>query len=121
MSSRHTLADHDLPWSKAAAEDAAEALHVTIAWSLEEPGRVGETAVVRAAALLGRGEARPDDPAPRLAFRRARAGVIDARPPLGSPRFSRAQLVLTPRQGALYVSTVGRCPLLINGVEVTEG
>ncbi len=88
---------------------------LVIAWSAEEPGRVGEIAVLprREAQVLGRGDDEPDEP--RVRFFRQRPGVFAPTPPLASAGLSRRQLSLTVQDDGLAVERIGRCPLKVNG------
>jgi DNA-binding NtrC family response regulator len=103
---------------------APESLAMAIAWSPAEPGRVGEVCVVPPGSrepgfLLGRGPAADSDPAPRLDFARNRAGIVEPRPPLASPKISRIQLQIQSNGlESLSVRRVGRCPLIHNGRDV---
>jgi two-component system nitrogen regulation response regulator GlnG/two-component system response regulator HydG len=99
----------------------ASLLALVIAWSREEPHRVGEIALIDGEQILGRGGARPDDVLPRVRFQRQRPGSAEMTDPLGSLRISRAQLRLIPRSGALEVESVGRCPMLIDGEPAERG
>jgi hypothetical protein len=97
-----------------------EALGLAIAWSADEPERVGEVALLAGAAssdyVLGRGAERPDDVRPRLAFITQRPQQVELTGPLLSRKISRAQLVLRARgTDPLTVENVGRCALLRNG------
>jgi two-component system nitrogen regulation response regulator GlnG/two-component system response regulator HydG len=90
--------------------------HLVIAWSLEEPERIGETAPLEGPRLLGRGTIDLSDKHPRLLFRRQRPYANSASPPLACPRISRAQLELHPLDnGSIDISSIGRCPLFVNG------
>jgi serine/threonine protein kinase/DNA-binding NtrC family response regulator len=97
-------------------------LHLVIAWSKEEPHRIGEVAAISGPCVLGRGGDAATDSAPRLAFVRQRPAGAQWRPPLEAPRISRTQLELQPTtDGRLQVRSIGRCVLLINGAEAIEG
>ncbi|HEV8246599.1 MAG TPA: sigma 54-interacting transcriptional regulator [Polyangiaceae bacterium] len=111
--------DFELPWKRRSSAPAATVLQLCIAWSLEEPERVGECAPVPASGgLLGRGEA-DDDELERLRFVRQRPGADEPTRPLEGARVSRRQLRLLPlADGELEVESVGRCPLAVNGVPV---
>ena len=72
--------------------------------------------------VLGRGPPQADDPAPRVTFLKLRpwGGVVT--PPLGDTRISRIQLVLSPLpDGAIGVTSVGRCPLVLGGQVAGQG
>ncbi|MFO0672518.1 MAG: sigma 54-interacting transcriptional regulator [Polyangiaceae bacterium] len=90
-----------------------------IVWALEEPARVGECSAVTGRALVGRGGSQPDDPVHRAVFERLRPRGAQApqAEPLGGGRISRVQLRLEADDGVLRVENVGRCPMLVRGVE----
>lgn len=93
-----------------------------IAWSFDEPTRVGETLVLEGPrGVLGRGEGDGE----RVRAWRIRPGATERRPPLATRRISRAQLALT--EGAsLTLERVGKTRLLYRGhpverVDLREG
>ncbi len=91
---------------------------LTLAWSLDEPERVGEVLAISETCCVGRGEALADDPAPRIHPLRVRPGASTRCAPIGNARVSRIQLVLRPlAPGRLEVRSVGRTPMRINGRE----
>src|SRR4029079_126552 len=97
-------------------------LHLVIAWSREEPHRIGEAAPIEGPCVLGRGGQLPGDPAPRAAFFQQRPTGAVRRPPLEGSRLSRVQLELSPAAGGrLAVRCVGRCALFINSAEASAG
>jgi two-component system nitrogen regulation response regulator GlnG/two-component system response regulator HydG len=117
-----TLTDPGLPWGKAELDSDPERFHLVIAWSRDEPDRVGEAAPIEGRCVLGRGGSQDDDPAPRLAFHRQRPMSCAVAPPLLGPRISRLQLELEPTaDGLLSVTALGRCPLFINGKPASQG
>ena len=125
MADETTMQEGELPWVKARAHAPRSAPTFVIAWSLEEPSRVGEIAPVTRESVLGRGGPPSDDTTTtRLVFRRARPSGIDARSsagePLGGSRISRVQLRVRPDGDELVVENVGRCTMQVNGVEVSE-
>src|SRR5262249_10571032 len=65
---------------------AEEVPCLVVCWSREEPQRVGEIGFVGGEIILGRGGARPDDGAPRLALGRQRPGSFTLTGPIGSLR-----------------------------------
>ncbi|MFT3766987.1 MAG: sigma 54-interacting transcriptional regulator [Minicystis sp.] len=95
--------------------EEAPVLALAVAWSREEPHRVGEIAIIDSEQVLGRGGARPDDALPRVRLQRQRPGGTTMMEPIDSLRISRLQLRLRPRGGVLEVKSIGRCPLLVNG------
>jgi two-component system nitrogen regulation response regulator GlnG/two-component system response regulator HydG len=99
---------------------------LVIAWSRSQPGRVGEVAFLGGpdathGLLLGRGEPRDDDGLPRLAFHRHRPAETRPTEALAGPGLSRRQLLFRLDQGVLAVENVGKCPLRINGVDLSFG
>lgn len=112
--------------SRAPGEPPVMAL--CLAWSAQEPERVGEVALLpehpSRTYCLGRAPAdQPDTPALRF-FRQRPAGVPgsqrpgDAPPRLRGEAISRQQLLIRSEPGRLLVENVGRCPLLFHGQEV---
>jgi len=96
-----------------------------IAWSREEPHRVGEVALLPAGrnapqVLLGRGEDKNDDPAVRLVWIRQRPGRNTSMPPLKGSGISRKQLLLRIEKGGVRVENIGRCPLTVRGEECSS-
>lgn len=89
---------------------------LVVAWSAEEPGRVGEVTFagsLSATVVLGRG----DDGAPdRARFFRQRPQQLEGTGPIEGSAISRRQLVLRPFAAGIEIERVGRCPLLVNGV-----
>ncbi|MCU0657651.1 MAG: sigma 54-interacting transcriptional regulator [Polyangiaceae bacterium] len=111
-------------WLGAKQGTAAPSLHpaLHIAWSLDEPGRIGECAVLPPGSrVLGRGGERPEDPAPRLLFARRRPGPSGPPSPLTARGVSRVQLLIEARGGSLQVENVGRAGLLLNGRPIRSG
>jgi DNA-binding NtrC family response regulator len=102
------------PLSRSSAE-GGEVDVLVIAWSAEEPARVGEIAVLdtERPQVLGRGE-NPANEA-RVMFFRQRPATFASGPPLAGAGLSRRQLSLTVHDGTLTVERVGRCPLKIKG------
>jgi two-component system nitrogen regulation response regulator GlnG/two-component system response regulator HydG len=116
-----TQPDMGLPWGRSDVASDGEELHLVIAWSLEEPDRIGEAAALPGPRVLGRGGAQASDGAPRVAFHRMRPSSSVATPPLDAPRVSRLQLELVPVPAQkLHVTSVGKCPMLVNGEEVEQ-
>ena len=99
-----------------ADREPEEPLALVIAWSADEPHRIGEIALFAhrgAAQTLGRGEG---DGEPRVRFFRQRPTRLAATPSLAGLSLSRRQLVVEARGGKLGVERVGRCAMLVNGV-----
>lgn len=90
---------------------------LVIAWSREEPHRLGERWLLppRGKVLLGRGMPRPSDPATRIFPVRVRPGDAQPTGPLRSQRISRHQLLLEVTGERLSVQNLGRCALRHNG------
>jgi DNA-binding NtrC family response regulator len=91
---------------------------LVLAWSAEEPWRVGEVAFAGALGqpyVLGRG----DDGAPdRMRFFRQRPQRMTEAPPLEGRALSRRQLLVKRFASGLEVERVGRCQLFVNGALV---
>ncbi|WP_437529645.1 sigma 54-interacting transcriptional regulator [Sorangium sp. So ce726] len=122
MTSSTTLTEPSLLWGRTDLEPPPELFHLVIAWSRDDPNRVGEAAPVEGQSVLGRGGPQSQDTAPRLVFHRQRPMGWAAMPPLEGPRISRLQLELSPTQdGLLAVRSIGRCPFLVNGSPATDG
>ena len=91
-----------------------------MAWSLDEPDRLGETIVVSRRVSMGRGGSLPDDPAPRTGLYRMRPGENDLGAPIANARISRVQLVLDPvDEDSLTIKSVGRASVRVNGRTIT--
>ena len=117
MTGTTTLDEDSHPWETRPAT-APEVLHLGIAWSLDEPERIGETAAIAGPTVLGRGE--PEHRAAVAHFVRWRPQASTSTPPLAGSRISRTQLRLRPLpNGWLAVENVGRCKLLVNGEETS--
>ncbi len=114
-----TLTEAELDFGAPPA-DEAPAPALVIVWSAAEPERVGEVAFVPGSRVLGRGEARPDDDAPRLQFVRQRPGEGVVQPGLGGRGVSRRQLRVEPSGAGLRVTNVGRSALIVDGAEVAS-
>ncbi|MES1175823.1 MAG: sigma 54-interacting transcriptional regulator [Myxococcales bacterium] len=112
--------DYSLPWRRRSASVRPETLWLSIAWSLEEPERLGEVACLEEGALLGRGEPLADEATgKRLGFSKLRPG--NASPPswLLDSRVSRQQLQFSQLSAdSVRVTSIGRCPLSVNGSPV---
>jgi two-component system nitrogen regulation response regulator GlnG/two-component system response regulator HydG len=103
-------------------EDLHELLALAVAWSSDEPWRVGQVVLLP-----------PGDPGPVMVFGRGassdtetKVGLVENRPgrtiptpPLGTAAISRTQLELRAiGPDRIWARNVGKCPLLRNGVEV---
>jgi DNA-binding NtrC family response regulator len=118
---RATSPDLALPWGRTRGASEAPCPSLVLAWSLDEPERVGEILAVRGPCCVGRGENLADDPAPRIHPMRVRPGYTIPRLPLANARISRQQLTLRPLDGGqLQVRCIGRTPMFVNGRHTSE-
>ena len=121
MITRDSTVDEDLPWGKGTpAASSGPSLRLVIAWSLEEPERIGESVEVKGPGVLGRGDVDVDDGRPRLRFGQTRPGGTIPGAVLGDSRLSRRQLLVDPTDGGLALRSVGRCRMYVNGVEASD-
>lgn len=103
---------------------AGTRLGLLLLWSVDEPHRTGEVALVppvsrSAVLLLGRGGSGALEEGRLLGWIRQRPGVNEPTGLLASPRISRVQLELRqPTPDTLELHNVGRCPLLHHGATV---
>jgi two-component system nitrogen regulation response regulator GlnG/two-component system response regulator HydG len=98
---------------------AREVFALTIVWSLAEPHRVGEVALLPkdgVKRLFGRGGGKPADAIERATFFRQRPGKLEPQAPLRGQGISRRQLVLIAHGDELIAERVGRCPMIFNGI-----
>jgi two-component system nitrogen regulation response regulator GlnG/two-component system response regulator HydG len=95
-----------------------EVAALVLVWAREEPARIGEVILVGGPQVLGRGDARPDDPAPRARLVRQRPGALAAAPPIASSGVSRVQLELAPEGDGVRILQKGKRPLRVGGREV---
>ncbi|HEU4733143.1 MAG TPA: sigma 54-interacting transcriptional regulator [Kofleriaceae bacterium] len=100
--------------------ESPEVLALVLAWSREEPSRAGEVALITSEQILGRGPQRPEDLLPRTELIQQRPGTNTTMPPLDSLHVSRAQLRLLPMASSLLISSIGLCPLRVNGERVVR-
>jgi len=115
-----TLPELDAPWDDAVRSRRRTAYRLVVAWSFDEPARIGESATVAGHAVLGRGGPQEDDPAPRAVFHARRPDDAQPRAPLAASRISRLQLRLEATAGGLHVRSVGKCTMTRNGVETDD-
>ena len=99
---------------------------LVVTWTAGDWGRVGSVVCVGdkrggQVGLLGRGEPQFSDSHRRVSFVQQRPGEERILSKLSNPRISRQQLILTKRRSGYTVERVGRCRLLINGVETRAG
>lgn len=122
METASTLTGDSRPWGSRGDEHPPELVHLVIAWSREEPDRIGEAAPIEVERVLGRGGPQPRDRSPRVVFCRQRPDASRQMRPLRDRHISRTQLEFSPVPGgALAVRCVGRCALLLNGEETAAG
>src|SRR5579871_1586624 len=96
---------------------------LVIAWSAEEPHRVGEIAffeVDGGSSILGRGSGSLDG-SDRVVFHRQRPGRLERRPPLSGQGISREQLRIRREGKRLRVQRIGRCPMTWCGERAEAG
>ena len=116
-----TAAESPLPWGKRESRTAQPILHLVLAWSVDEPDRLGELFPIEGPVALGRGTPLADDPAPRGSLHRGRPGTAVVCPPIASARISRLHLVMQPESDSARIRNLGRAPMRINGQETKEG
>jgi DNA-binding NtrC family response regulator len=111
-----------LPWERVRRPATARVPHLVLAWSLDEPDRVGEVVPVTKAHAIGRGGPLDDDPAPRSALHQMRPGSSTERGWFSSARIGRRQLLIEPRgEDAVHVRSIGPARVRVAGKEATEG
>ena len=116
MRTESTASEISLPWERPRNVFEARALHLVLAWSLDEPDRLGEAIPIRDAVCVGRGGALADDPAPRGQPFRMRPGTTRSCAPIASARISRLHLVVSPTgNGTAEIRSVGRAVMRVNG------
>jgi len=112
--------DFDLPWGKARSRPTKRVPCLIMAWSLDEPERIGEAIVVSRKVSVGRGASLPDDPAPRTTLYRMRPGDSELGGPIANARISRQHLVLDPvDEESVKLKSVGRATVRVNGRAVS--
>ena len=115
------VGDADLPWAKARPRPPRRAPHLVLAWSLDEPERVGEVVSITRPVTIGRGGPAPEDPAPRASLVRVRPGTTVVRDPIANARISRLHLIIDPiDDDSLRLRSVGRATVRVNGKAVTD-
>jgi transcriptional regulator with GAF, ATPase, and Fis domain len=111
-------------WLRRGDERAGGAgLDLVIAWSMGEPGRVGEVTTIRGggAVVLGRGPAAPGEREERAGFARVRPGSAGQPEPLRASTLSRRQALLRREGGGVAVERLGKLPLRVDGVALERG
>jgi DNA-binding NtrC family response regulator len=115
------LPQRELPWERGASRAAPRCLHLVLAWSLDEPERLGETIALSRRQCFGRGEPLADDPAPRALPHRMRPGANVPGAPVRNARIARLQLLLEPAGAdAARIRSLGKAVLRVNGRATTE-
>jgi two-component system nitrogen regulation response regulator GlnG/two-component system response regulator HydG len=95
--------------------------HLVLAWSLDEPERLGEVLPIHRRSSIGRGGPLDDDPAPRMTLHQMRPGETLEGPPITSARIGRRQLVIEPRgEAEVHVRSIGPSRVRVAGKVVTE-
>jgi len=122
MRDESAVTDLSLPWETARRTTTGQVVTcLVLAWSLDEPDRLGETIPIDRPLCIGRGAPLADDPAPRATPVRMRPGTVEPRGPIASSRISRIHLVVSPKgPAALEVRSLGRAPMRVNGRTVTS-
>ena len=113
--------DAALPWERGRRAPARRVPHLVLAWSFDEPDRLGEVVPVAQPTAIGRGGPLDDDPYPRTTLHQLRPGQIVAGAPIGSARIGRRQLLVEPRgEDAVHVRSIGPARVRVAGKQVTE-
>ena len=114
------VVDAALPWERP-RQPAARVPHLVLAWSLDEPDRVGEVVPIAQPTSIGRGGPLDDDPLPRTTLHQMRPGQTVAGGPIGSARIGRRQLLVEPRgEDEVHVRSIGPARVRVAGKQVTE-
>ncbi len=97
---------------------------LAVAWSREEPHRVGQVILLPGGpnprtVVLGRGPASAPGQL-RAELLRQRPGGNTETVPLGGSAISREQLEVVAVKGGVFVRSVGRCPMVVGGLQVSE-
>ena len=110
-----------LPWEVARRAPERRVPHLVLAWSLDEPERLGEVVPIARQTSVGRGGPLDDDPAPRTTLHQMRPGRTLEGPPIASARIGRRQLVVTPRsEDEVLVQSIGPARVRVGGTVTTE-
>ena len=102
-------------------EGAPGHLGLSIVWSREEPGRVGQVALFPVASgprVLGRGGPSEGEREGRARFVEQRPGENHLTPFLAGSKLSRRQVLIAPSKAGLRVTRIGRSPMSVAGREV---
>src|SRR5688572_15913967 len=109
-----------LPWKDGDAFAAPSALHLVLAWVLDEPDRVGQVARIDRRCFLGRGQ-HAESEVPPVEFTQVRPGEVLSTPLLQPKPLSRRQLEFSPvNERCVRVESVGKRRLLYNGTETRK-
>lgn len=118
---RDEVIDAALPWERARRGPVPRVPHLVLAWSLDEPQRLGEVLSVSRPMAIGRGGPLADDPVPRGVLHQMRPGRTIEGAPITSARIGRQQLVVEPRgEDAVHVRSIGPARVRVNTKQVTE-
>lgn len=121
MSPESTAPDRELPWDRPKQRDSERFPHLILAWSLDEPERLGEAIPVTRPVCIGRGDDLADDPAPRVTPKRMRPAETLDSGPIVNARVSRLHLTAEPDgNGGVRLHSHGRAPMRINGRATKE-
>jgi hypothetical protein len=105
-----------LPWNHGEALATPSALHLVVAWVLDEPDRVGQVARIDRPCFLGRGHHAESD-VPPIEFMEVRPGEVLSTPLLQPKPLSRRQLEFSPvNESCVHVDSVGKRQLFYNGM-----
>ena len=122
MSSESASTDHLLPWERTrTTKERPPLFHLVLAWSLDEPERLGEAIPVAGPVCVGRGAPLSDDPSPRAVPVRMRPGSTELCPPIACSRIARLQLILNPKSDVIEVESLSKAAMRINGRQATRG
>ncbi len=121
MADDATLTSGPSPYAPRAAK-LDDVLGLMLAWSADEPQRIGEVALVPAGPVWVLGRYGVEGDAERLEFGRQRPGKWTSTGGFGSPTISRRQLTVRAHAGAILVANEGRLPIRRDGkvVDRTE-
>ncbi|HVU01237.1 MAG TPA: sigma 54-interacting transcriptional regulator [Polyangiaceae bacterium] len=113
--------EEELPWERDRKRVAPRVPHLVLAWSLDEPERLGESIAVDRRLTVGRGGPLADDPAPRAVPVRFRPGEVRPCDPIDCSRIARVHLTAEPKDGGIRLRSLARAELRIDGRTETDG
>jgi DNA-binding NtrC family response regulator len=129
VSEHETISEHDLhsaAGAPAAPDEASATVQaLVLAWSRDEPWRIGQSLAIPPGdpgpvVVFGRGDSSPGHPK-RVLLAEQRSARAASVPALRNPAISRAQLEIQARGSReLAVRNLGRCKLLHRGAVVAE-